>query len=251
MKFLCEFKVKNTIDDFEIEKSVNDKGEEIQTKKPVKKDEYKNFGIRKPNRVLMEEAREFYSVEYSKAIKKGILPAAMLAKRFSDDDGSMSEIQKKEYADLYIKLTEKNKLLDELNLIKEIEKTEEQKDQTQIVYADIISLTTKIREIEENQLSLYNQTAETYAKNKLLIWWLLHLSYGKDGEPKCYFDGESYDDKIKKYDVLLEKEDDFVNKILKYFTSLVGFWSASSNEKELTQKEFDLIIKILDEQDFE
>ena len=250
MKFLCEFKIKNIVDDFEIEKSVNDKGEETQVKKPVKKEVVKEFFIRKPNRILIDEAREFYSVEYSKAIKKGILPAALLEKRFNDDNGTLSEKQKKEFADSLLQLKQKNEELQAIIVIKEQDRTQEQKDKLQVLYAEVISLTDKIREAEEMQLNLFNQTAESYAKNKLIIWWLLNLSYNKDDD-KPFFGTGDYEEKLKKYDELLEKEDLFFDKILKYFVSLVGFWFSYSSDKDLTQKDFDLILKILDGQDTE
>ena len=95
MKKLFEFKVPKEVEIEEIETSKNEKGEEIKiTKKNKTKEQVKVF-IRKPTRALFDEAELFYGVRLSEGIKAGLLTRALLAKRFTNDGGVLSEEEKK------------------------------------------------------------------------------------------------------------------------------------------------------------
>ncbi len=98
--------------DREVEKEVSstkkDKktGEEITVTKKVKEKEPLAVKIKKPSRRELEDAELEFSVEMSKCIKKGILTKAMLAKKYSDTGGLMSEDDAQELVDNYKKIFE-------------------------------------------------------------------------------------------------------------------------------------------------
>ena len=110
MKKLFEFTVPKEVEIEENETSKNEKGEEIKiTKKNKTKEQVKVF-IRKPTRALFDEAELFYGVRLSEGIKAGLLTRALLAKRFTNDGGVLSEEEKNVYATLYVGLFEKQNL---------------------------------------------------------------------------------------------------------------------------------------------
>ena len=83
--------------------------------------------LRKPTRSLFDEAELYYGVVLSQGIKAGLLTRALLSKRFSNDGGVMSDRDKEDYADLYVKLFENQNELERISLIESGTRTEEEK----------------------------------------------------------------------------------------------------------------------------
>jgi hypothetical protein len=75
--------------------------EEIIVKKKVIEKSPIQIILKKPTRRQIEEADLEYSVEMSKCIKRGILTKAMLAKRYSDTGGMISENESEKLTELY------------------------------------------------------------------------------------------------------------------------------------------------------
>ena len=67
------------------------KEEEVEVSKKVKKKTPHKIVIKEPSRRQLEEADMEYSIEISRCIKKGILTKAMLAKKYSDTGGILTE----------------------------------------------------------------------------------------------------------------------------------------------------------------
>lgn len=91
----------NTVEEKRVDEQT--KEEMIVMKKVVEKVPFE-VSLRKPTRRQIEEADLEYSVEMSKCIKKGILTKAMLAKKYSDTGGMLSENESKKLVDLYKKI---------------------------------------------------------------------------------------------------------------------------------------------------
>ena len=107
----------------------------------------------------------------------------------------------------------------------------------------------KLQEFEEkNGESLYDHTAENIAKNRTSLWFMLNLSYQEiNGKHIPVFQGEKYEDKIKKYQEIGGDENDLFNfdlcQKLLLITSLWYF-------RNFTKKEdFDEIIKVREASD--
>ena len=94
MRILNEFILPKEEEVQETESSTNEKGEEVKTTKTVKKSVNKTFVVKKPNRSLYDEAELFYGVKLSEGIKAGLLTRALLAKRFNNDGGGLSDNEK-------------------------------------------------------------------------------------------------------------------------------------------------------------
>ena len=100
MKKLFDFRIKKTTTETKEESSKNEKGETVTISKDVETVTSQTVVLRKPNRSLYDEAELFYGVRLSEGIKAGLLTRALLAKRFSNDGGILSDADKNKYADL-------------------------------------------------------------------------------------------------------------------------------------------------------
>ena len=93
--------------------------EEVSTKKKVKKETPYGIVIHEPSRRQVEEADMEFSVEMSKCIKRGILTKAMLAKKYSDSGGLLTEEDSNSLMRLYRELSETQGSLARLKTKKE------------------------------------------------------------------------------------------------------------------------------------
>ena len=82
------------------------KEEEVEVSKKVEKKIPYDIILKEPNRRQLEDADMEYSIEISRCIKKGILTKAMLAKKYSDTGGILTEKDAERLVDLYGELSE-------------------------------------------------------------------------------------------------------------------------------------------------
>jgi hypothetical protein len=216
------------------EVSINEETkEETIVKKKVTEKSPIEIILKKPTRRQIEEADLEYSVEISRCIKKGILTKAMLAKKYSDTGGSLSEEESKRLMDLYKKVFD---LQNEMVRIEASSKQEENKDKTDQMITEMTDTRKEIVDIESNYRSLFDHTADTKAQNRLLLWYILNLTFIKkeeDSKERPYFEGSSFEDKLDSY---YKKEEDPPKEyglISRKVSTLIAFWffnQASSEE---------------------
>ena len=247
MKRLYEFTLPREETVKETETTKNEKGEEITTSKEVKKTIDKQFFLRKPTRKLFDDAELFYGVELSKGIKAGLLTRALLQKRFSNDGGTLGKKEQEEWGKLYNDTFDKQVELQQLSLIGKGDRTEEQQKNFEDCTQFLAEARTRIQEFEMQQSSLFDQTAENRARNRTILWWVLHLAYAANkDEEKEVFSGSSYDEKLNSYDAMEERDEDFdlslINKLFYY----VSFWYVS---KTSDKKQFKDLIKFAEQED--
>jgi hypothetical protein len=225
-KFLHEFKINKFVEKEEIESSINENGEEVKTIKKIKVNEPTSFRILKPTRKFFDEAELFHGVKLSEGIKAGLLTRSLLAKRYQNDGGAMSEPEKERYAKLYIELYRLQSDLQRLEVnLDKLSKDEQTKKITNIL--NEISATRKeLQEIENYHSTLFDQTAENRARNQTIMWWVLNISYfsenNKDYSP-LFGDG-NFEKKMEKYDEIEEKDDLFYKEALSKLAYFVSLW---------------------------
>jgi hypothetical protein len=217
--------------DREVEKEVSstkkDKktGDEIKVTKKVKEMEPLVIKLKKPSRRELEEAELEFSVEMSKCIKKGILTKAMLAKKYSDTGGLMSEDDAQELVDNYKKIFELQSEYSRLEIVQN--KTEKQTARVSEIAAELQVVRRKIVETESNYQSLFDHTADVKAQNRLILWYVIMLTYiqGADDEsPKPYFGVGDFDDKLEEYYKQEESDDSLYFLITKKAATIFAFW---------------------------
>jgi hypothetical protein len=241
-KYLYSFTIFDEKESFIEEKTINEetKEETIVKKKTTEKIPIEIF-LKKPSRREIEEADLEYSVEMSKCIKKGILTKAMLAKKYSDTGGMMSESESKRLVDLYKKIYD---LQNETIRLESSTKKKENKEKNEKLIEELSLVRKEIVEIESNYRSLFDHTADSKAQNKILLWYILNLTYIKQSEdsaPKAYFAGEDFESKLESFYKKEEEKDDHYSLISKKLSTLMAFWffnQASSKEdfEELDKK---------------
>ena len=246
MRILNEFKLLKEENVEETETSVNDKGEEVKTTKNVKKPVEKTFVVKKPNRSLYDEAELFYGVKLSEGIKAGLLTRALLAKRFNNDGGILSDGERDKFAGLYMGLFEKQARLQKLELRDSKELTSEEAREKELLIEELGSAREEIQEFEMAQAALFDQTAENRARNKTILWWVLQLSYEKDGDDYVeVFKGKDFEERLAEYDKFEELEDDFLDEMLKKFSYVVSFWFVTKAD---TKEQLDVLLNTADEE---
>jgi len=240
MKKLYEFSINKEVEIKETTNEKNEKGEEIEVSKNVKKELPQKYFIKKPNRGLFDEAELFYGVRLSEGIKAGLLTRALLAKRFTNDGGIFSEIDKEQYTSLYLKLFQ---LQNEFQRLSVKEKSKEEEVQYNNLIKDIAESREKIQDYEFAQASLFDQTAENRARNKTIMFWVLNLSY-KDNDNGTFlpvFGDGTFEDKLKEYDKLEETSDPFFEKLCQKLVLLISFWYMG---RASTQEEFEKLFNL-------
>ena len=241
-KWLYKFNVNREKEIDESEKTKNEKGEDITVTKKVKKNFPVTFAIKKPNRRLYEDGELFFGVALSEGIKAGLLTRQLLAKRYDNDGGFMSEGDKQRYAELYKELFEKENELQKLQLNLENLSETDKINKISNVLVDTSDIRRELQDFETSRSSIFDQTAENRAKNKTLMWWVLNLAYLKDeGSEKIssIFGDGSYEDRLNVYDAVEEKEESFMSEGVKKFAYFISFWynGQINNEDEFKNLE--------------
>jgi hypothetical protein len=241
-KKLYQFTIDKEVEKIE-ETSKKDRktGEEITTKKTVMVKQPIEFFIKRPSRRELEEAELEYSVEMSRCVKKGILTKAMLAKKYSDTGGIFSEDEAKTYSDLYKQVLDLQN--EYIRLDSADQKDAKQKKRFETVKSGLADVKRKIVEIESNFQSFFDHTADIKAQNRLLLWYVINLTYiqyENDDKPKPYFEGSDFESKIEDYYEKEESNDQFYFAAIKKASTILAFWFFNQASEP---KEFDELIE--------
>lgn len=184
-----------------------------------------------PTRRQIEEADMEYSIEMSRCIKKGILTKAMLAKKYSDTGGLLSEEDATGLTRLYAKLADIQNRWMKLDIKKKKSSLEEKKSVE--LNEEMVETRKSIVELESTYQALFNHTADVKAQNRSILWYLVNLTYAKreeeeDSELASVFEGENYEEKEEAYYALEDGNDEFYNSIKGKLLSFISLWYFSS-----------------------
>ena len=239
-KWLYSFTINKTEEIQTEEKSKNNEGEETTTVKKEIKETPITLKIKKPNRRLYDDADLFYGVKLSEGIKAGLLTKTLLAKRYENDGGPMSNPEKEKYAKLYIDLYEKENEVQKIQLNLDKLDDEEKKEKLTEAIIDMSSIKQDLHQFELSQQSLFDQTAEVRARNQTIMWWVLNLSYSvKNEEEEIFFVGDTFDEKLNAYDEIEDRSNLFWGEAIRKFIYFISFWESGqiSTEKEFEDAE--------------
>ena len=238
MKKLFQFELEKEVVSKEKETSKNDKGETVTTEKEVTKTINQKVFLRKPTRSLYDGAELFYGVKLSEGIKAGLLTRALLAKRFSNDGGVLSNDEKDRYAELYLKLYETQLDAERLSANKD----DQDQEKLESLLEESADIRRQLTDFEMAQSQLFEQTAENRARNKTILWWVLNLSHfeDEDGKNSVIFEGKDFEEKLNSYDSMEEGGDDFDEELLQKLIYYVSFWYVG---RVSNQEEFDNLLK--------
>ena len=248
MKKLYKFTISETVTKKVEEKSKDKDGNEVTVTKDSVEVVDRPIFLRKPTRSMFDEAELYYGVQLSEGIKAGLLTRALLAKRFSNDGGVMSNPDKEEYADLYVRLFENQNAIERASAKKEKDRTDAEKEEMAKLLSENGVVKREIQEFEMAQASLFDQTAENRARNKTILWWVLNMSYYGNPEDnntiKPIFEGDNYAAKLAAYDTIEEDGTEFQEEVIKKLVYYVSYWYVGQAQ---TEEEFGEVLKALEE----
>ena len=211
------------------------KMEEISVTKTVKEMVPVKIIIKEPNRREIEEADMEYSIELSKCIKKGVLTKAMLAKKYSDTGGLLSEEDAQLLTRKYTQLAEQQSKYTRLEA--KTKKTKKEQDRVDSLIEELTVLRREIVDLETAYSSVFSHTADSKAQNKTILWYLVNLSYYQEDEEddiKSFFVGENSEDRIDEYYKIDEEGHELFDVAKNKLMSFISFWyfSASADKED-------------------
>lgn len=242
MKKIYEFilQKEEEIDDIQVTKDAA--GAEVKTTRKVKKNIPYTYFIARPNRATTDDSEVFRAATESDYIRRGVISANLLQKRLINDGGILSDSEKAEYDTLREKFIKLQGEYSELSVVLEKDRTEEQKTKTESLLKELGDIMGRLNELENASSSLYNRTAEALARNKTILYLVLMLSYSnKDGKETPVFAGKTFEDKLKVYDEIEEREDKFEYELIQKLLFITGIWFMG---KATTKEEFDALMII-------
>jgi hypothetical protein len=205
-------------------------GQTITIKSQVSKKVPYTIVLKEPTRRNKADLGLFYGKTYSVALTEhGLVPRALVVQKFLKDPNSpLHQDGDKNVAKMYEQLGE---IRNDYLRIKTLPDSDENKTRVEELSVEYSSLQRKVMDIESSYQSLFANTAESYAQNRMISWLVLMLSYiQKEGSPvastneadyRPMFDGKDFDKKEEvSYDLEEKKDDVFLAAIEK----LSSFW---------------------------
>ena len=244
-KWLYSFKVPRTHIK-EVEEERTEDGEKITVKKQKEVTEQVEIFLKRPTRKLYDNCNLFYSVKISEGVKAGLLTRPMIAKRYKNDGGGLSETEQKEFGEKYneLLLKEKEFQLYQMNLQEDRDITHLQRqDKLEEVVTEIEEIKAGLEQYEVTAESFYEHTAEARAARMTNMWWLFYLTYIKfENDSKGGIDdfmpfiaGKTFEHKIEDYELLEERiqedDDKFVNfeaTVIEKASYLIAAWNGGN-----------------------
>lgn len=222
MKRLYEFTVKKKESVEKEVPDVNKDGEEVTVKKTVEEEVEKKFFLRRPTRAMLDEGELYYGVELGKAIRAGMITRPLLHKRYTNDGGIMNELQQKAFDEITKELREIYKQQEEINVIDEKKRTNAQKKKHKELEDKAKPYLETMRRYNMAEESIFEDTAESRARNKAILWWVLFMSYNDDETP--FFNKGDIEDRLDRYDEIDDGQDPFLTSVSAEFTYNVSLW---------------------------
>ena len=247
MKRLYEF----TLDKKEkVTKKVQDTnkdGEEIMVEKTVEENVPHKYFLRRPSRAMLDDAELYYGVQLAEGIRAGMITRPLLSKRYSNDGGIMNDIQQKALTETSEKIKKLYAEQEKIIVIDEKKRTAAQKKKLKQLEKDAEPLLDILKRYNMAEESIYEDTAESRARNKTILWWLLNLSYEEaDSEEKPFFGDGDLETRLGKYDELDESQDEYLNSVVGEFMYNISLWYFA---KPKDQQEFDKIKENMDKEE--
>lgn len=237
-KYIYEFSILQEKEKEVSESSKNEKGEEVKIVKKVREKAPVYFRILRPDRKTFEEAELFYGVKVSEGIRLGLLTKSLIAKRYQDDGGALSESEKQRYAVLYVSLYSKQSELERIQANFDKLSKEENEKKIENILNEILNIKKELSDLEMQQSSVFDQTAENRARNQVILWWVLNLSYLSYDDKITFspiFEGITFENKLTNYDLIEEQEDQLLSAAIKKLAYFISLWYMG---KANTQEEF-------------
>jgi hypothetical protein len=230
-KYIVEFTVKKETEEKVTTKKVIDEKEvEVTETKKVISDAA--VALFTPGRKTTKASSTFFSKRIGYYTQQGLLSTHMIAKRYDNDGGFLSDIEQER-----IDILENEKIDIAKSYRKKLEgktpanKTKKDKEEEEALLTKVMDIQSTVDEINRPYINIFNHSAEYKAREDALMWWLFALSSLKDGdgEYKKIFKTEELSQKeFDENEVLLGELEDgdegFKKEAIRKATYLISFW---------------------------
>ena len=242
-KFLYETSVKREVDETVTENRMED-GKPIEVKKVVKKIKTIKVALLQPDRKLYKGAELFFSKSLATYLKEGLMPYSLVAKRYANDGGPLTEMEIQRLKELReeARSLEKEFFTISPEAVSDVV-VDIQKRKTDILIR-INAINSEISGIQNAYSDIFNNTAEVKSRNDTIEWWTIFLANIDEDEKgyKPLFGEGDYATKIKKLEEFENKSESFYNEVIKLMSYLVSFWFTAS--VSLTKSDFETMEKV-------
>jgi hypothetical protein len=238
LKFLFETTVKRQVEEASIEKK-EENGQTIEIKRTVKKAKPIKVALLKPERKLFKEAEMFYAKTLSNYLKAGLLPYSLVAKRYANDGGPLTDQERSRLHEL----REQARAL-EADFFKTTPDDEASKKQKNDILVQINDINQEVSNIQNAYADIFDSTAEMKSRNDTIEWWVLYMIY-IDEDGKGYvpmFAPETYEEKLTKLEDVEDTGDPFYLEVVRKLSYLISFWFTARNT--VTKIDFDTMEKL-------
>lgn len=195
--------------------------------------------LKLPSRQERELAIEFEAREWSKAVSAGMLTRQMLSKIYSDQGGVFSKDDLKYASDLINEYNEKLLLWQKSS----VEHVDIDSGEMQTLKKEITDLYSKIQLIDYEREDLFKNSAENRARDRVIQWLVLNLTYTKENDKKykLFFGEGSFEEKLNKLYEFSEIDDPFYKSVIEKAVLFITLWHlgkiSSKEDFELLEKE--------------
>lgn len=197
------------------------------------------FCLKAPSRAEREDADIERSIWETRYVTKGILPAALLLKVYANHDGILSDVDAKKYRQMQADFLLVEKELRTLQVT-----TPDAKPAIEAAALRFVTLRQDLIDFQAEQAVFFANTAEAKARNKLVEWLVLHLSYYKPlnpaGEPTewtPFFAGKDTEDKLAALDNLAETQNELWSKAQPMLNFFATAWANSGDAVDKEEAE--------------
>lgn len=236
-KVLYEFSIPKKVS---AEKTV-DNGDGTKTITTVTEDVSQYFALKKPSMDDYDNSELFYAATVQEGVSAGMPIRSLLDKRYKDDGGFLSKSEQEEKENLYKKLIELRS--DKVAIDTKEEKNEEDATQLVDIEKQTEVIANRLQQYALHESSMYNTTAETRARNKTVIWWMITLLHRKEGEKYVpVFSGATHKERLINYSNIEDLEGDeknyydlILNKAI--LSSSLFYSTGSVTDKEIEEIE--------------
>ena len=217
------------------------------------------FAVKKPTRPEKEQMETVYSSQLWKAIKDKRPSAAMVVKEYSNTTGDvLSNDETLEYNSLQVELKDLNEEMVALPSKKMGKK--KQAEEAQRILERMQSIQRRIVDLEMIRSSIFNNTAEIFARDKTIEAMLITFSKWQKFERKLsdedseedfselvdVFSGGSVEEKYKAYDDFLENPENYDSVVLDAIQTLVIIYTWYWQGHATTEEQFKELMDVAD-----
>lgn len=239
LKFLYETTIKRQIEESAVE-TQEEQGKKIEIKRTVKKIKPVKVAILKPDRKLFKGAEMFYAKTLSDYLKGGLLPYSLVAKRYANDGGPLTEQEKIRLREL----REKSRELEKEFFTTVGDDKEKSQGKKNELLLKINEINAEVSNIQNAYSDIFDSTAEMKSRNDTIEWWALSLIYSDEDETgyKPLFTTGTYDEKVAKLESFEDTSDAFYVELIKRLSYLISFWFTARDT--VTQIDFSTMEKL-------